>query len=121
MAALRPAYDNRLTTQLEINPGDVPTHRCSRRRVGGRGGATAGADPVGRHSDCFDDGCELGDTYAAFQVVTSEEAANWKFFSQFISEPLPADAIDLIVSFMSKAPTPECNYFTNASRSRARQ
>ena len=46
--------------------------------------------------------------------MTAEEAANWKFFSQFVSEPFPAEAIDLIVSFMSKAPTPECNYFTNA-------
>ena len=54
------------------------------------------------------------DNYAAFQVVTAEEAANWKFTSQFITEPFPAEAVDLIVSFMSKAPTPQCNYFTNA-------
>ena len=54
------------------------------------------------------------DTYAGFQIPTAEEPANWKFISQFISEPFPAEAIDLIVSFMAKAPTPECNYFTNA-------
>ena len=54
------------------------------------------------------------DTYAGFQIPTAEEPANWKFISQFVSEPFPAEAIDLIVSFMSKAPTPECNYFTNA-------
>src|SRR6185436_14755164 len=39
---------------------------------------------------------------------------NWKFNSQFVYEPYPAEAIDLIVEFMSKAPTPQCNYFTNA-------
>ena len=54
------------------------------------------------------------DIYAGFQIATADEPANWKFISQFISEPFPAEAIDLIVSFMSKAPTPECNYFTNA-------
>ena len=34
--------------------------------------------------------------------------------SQFVSEPFPPDAIQLVGEFMAKAPTPECNYFTNA-------
>ena len=34
--------------------------------------------------------------------------------SQFVSEPFPANAIRLVGEFMAKAPTSECNYFTNA-------
>ena len=54
------------------------------------------------------------DTYTGFQIPIAEEPVNWKFASQFVSEPFPAEAIDLIVSFLSTAPTPQCNYFTNA-------
>ncbi|KUI00675.1 hypothetical protein AU189_17425 [Mycolicibacterium acapulense] len=43
-----------------------------------------------------------------------DEAANWKFLSQFVYAPYPPQAIDLVTSFMAKAPTPDCNYFTNA-------
>ena len=54
------------------------------------------------------------DTYAGFRIPPLEEAANWKFFSQFVSDPFPVEAINIVGSFMSKAPTPDCNYFTNA-------
>ncbi|KAA0075783.1 FAD-binding oxidoreductase [Mycolicibacterium sp. P9-64] len=54
------------------------------------------------------------DTYAGFQIPTLEEAANWKFLSQFIFDPFPVEAINLVCSFMSRAPTRDCNYFTNA-------
>ncbi|HYN33152.1 MAG TPA: BBE domain-containing protein [Ilumatobacteraceae bacterium] len=54
------------------------------------------------------------ETYAAFQIPITEEPANSKFLSQFISEPFPAEAIDLVASFVAKAPTPGCGYFTNA-------
>jgi hypothetical protein len=54
------------------------------------------------------------DIYADSQPPLEDEKANWKFNSQFISEPLPTEAIDVIGSFMAKAPTPESNYFTNA-------
>ena len=30
------------------------------------------------------------DTYAGFQIPTTDEPANWKFVSQFVSEPFPA-------------------------------
>ncbi len=35
----------------------------------------------------------------------------WKFYSQFVSRPFPADAIDMIVDFMANAPTPASNFF----------
>ena len=54
------------------------------------------------------------DTYTGFQIPTEDEPVNWMFKSQFIYEPYPAEAVDVIVSFMSKAPTPQCNYFTNS-------
>jgi len=109
-----PYTDNRLTTQLEINPGDV--RLIGVLAAGSEDEAAQLLAPilsVGTPTVSMTD-ANWADNYAAFQVVTAEEAANWKFASQFISEPFPAQAIDLIVSFMSKAPTPECNYFTNA-------
>jgi FAD/FMN-containing dehydrogenase len=109
-----PYTDNRLTSQLEINPGNV--RLIGVLVAGSEDEAAKLLAPillVGTPTVSMTD-ANWTDTYAGFQVVTSEEAANWKFASQFISEPFPAEAIDLIVSFMSKAPTPECNYFTNA-------
>ena len=57
---------------------------------------------------------DWADTYAGFQIPTADEPVNWKFTSQFIYEPYPGAAIDLIVAFLSNAPSPQCNYFTNA-------
>ncbi|MFJ6194931.1 FAD-binding oxidoreductase [Micromonospora sp. NPDC092111] len=55
-----------------------------------------------------------GDTYAAFQVPTEAEPANWKFFSQFTTEPFPRKAISVIRAFMADAPTEDSNFFTQA-------
>ena len=52
--------------------------------------------------------------YAGFQIPIDREPANWKFNSHFVYDPFPAEAIALIGSFLAMAPTPECNYFTNA-------
>jgi FAD/FMN-containing dehydrogenase len=54
------------------------------------------------------------DTYAGFQIPAADEASNWKFWSQFAYEPFPREAIDVVGSFLAKAPGPQCNYFTNA-------
>ncbi|MCO1597565.1 FAD-binding oxidoreductase [Micromonospora sp. RHAY321] len=55
-----------------------------------------------------------GDTYAGFQIPTEDEPANWKFFSQFTSEPFPTKAISLIRAFMEDAPSEDSNFFTQA-------
>ncbi|MDT0527981.1 FAD-binding oxidoreductase [Micromonospora sp. DSM 115977] len=55
-----------------------------------------------------------GDTYAGFQIPTEDEPANWKFFSQFTSEPFPRRAISLIRAFMENAPSDDSNFFTQA-------
>ncbi|MFF3767499.1 FAD-binding oxidoreductase [Streptomyces sp. NPDC001922] len=55
-----------------------------------------------------------GDIYTGFQIPTEDEPANWKFFSQFTTEPFPRKAIDVIASFMRDAPTDDSNFFTQA-------
>jgi len=57
---------------------------------------------------------DWGDIYAGFQVPTANDPANWKFFSQFTTEPFPKEAISVIGSFMQHAPTDDSNFFTNA-------
>ncbi len=55
-----------------------------------------------------------GDIYAGFQIPTEDEPANWKFFSQFTSEPFPRKAVSLIRAFMEDAPSEDSNFFTQA-------
>jgi FAD/FMN-containing dehydrogenase len=55
-----------------------------------------------------------GDVYAGFQIPTKDEPANWKFFSQFTTEPFPTKAISVIASFMRDAPSDDSNFFTQA-------
>lgn len=109
-----PYTDNRLTTQLEIAPEGFQL--VGVLAAGSEAEATQLLAPVlsvGQPTVTITD-ANWSDTYANFQIPTRDEPVNWKFFSQFISEPYPTEAIDLIVSFMAKAPTPHCNYFTNA-------
>lgn len=55
-----------------------------------------------------------GNIYAGFQVPTSADPANWKFFSQFTRKPFPKEAVDTIAAFMAVAPTDDSNFFTQA-------
>lgn len=55
-----------------------------------------------------------GDIFAGAQVPLAQEPANWKFFSQFVKQPFPKRAIDVVGSFMRNAPTEESNYFVDA-------
>jgi FAD/FMN-containing dehydrogenase len=109
-----PHTDNRLTSQLEIHRDDILL--LAVLASGSQAEATQMLAPILSVGvpDVSTKKASWADTYAAFQIPTTQECANWKFFSQFISEPFPAKAISLICSFMSKAPTPDCNYFTNA-------
>jgi FAD/FMN-containing dehydrogenase len=43
-----------------------------------------------------------------------EKAKNWKFFSQFITEPYPAEAIDIVGKFMTNAPSEVSDYFCSS-------
>jgi FAD/FMN-containing dehydrogenase len=109
-----PHTDDRLTSQLEISREEIQL--LGVLAGGSEAEATQLLAPilsVGNPEVSMTDG-SWADTYAGFQIPASEEAANWKFLSQFISEPFPVEAINLVGSFMAKAPTPGCNYFTNA-------
>ena len=90
-----PHVDDRLTSQLEIT------------RDGDRSSSVFWhPDRRQRHGSCWRRSCRSAtpmcrrrrgswaDTYAGFQIPTADEPANWKFVSQFISEPFPAEAID---------------------------
>jgi len=55
-----------------------------------------------------------GDFFASAQLPLDQEPANWKFFSQFVEEPFPKEAIDIIGDFMRNAPSEESNYFVDA-------
>lgn len=109
-----PATDHRLTSQLEIRQGDITLV----------GALAPGSEDEARQlldsilsvgaPDITTQDASWADIYTGFQIPLDEEPANWKFLSQFMTEPFPADAIDVIGEFMSRAPTPDCNYFTNA-------
>jgi FAD/FMN-containing dehydrogenase len=109
-----PHTDNRLTSQLEIRADEVQL--VGALVSGSEAEAAQLLAPILSVGtpDVVMKNANWADTYAGFQIPTPEEPANWKFASQFISEPFPAEAISLVGSFMAKAPTAECNYFTNA-------
>lgn len=109
-----PYTDNRLTSQLEINPGGfqlvgVLASGSDTEAVELLGPILSVGTPIVSTTET-----NWADTYAAFQIPTPDEPRNWKFNSQFISEPFPAEAIAVVAAFMAKAPTAGCNYFTNA-------
>lgn len=109
-----PHTDNRLTSQLEISREEIVL--LGVLASGSEAEATQMLAPVLSvgNPDVSTANASWADTYAGFQIPMPQEAANWKFSSQFVSDPFPVEAISLVGSFMSKAPTPDCNYFTNA-------
>ncbi|MEE3064130.1 MAG: FAD-binding oxidoreductase [Actinomycetota bacterium] len=109
-----PNTDSRLTSQLEIHCGEIQL--IAALCAGSGTEATELLAPILTVGNprITTTTAPWADTYADFQIPTPEEPANWKFTSQFIIRPFPAAAIELISRFMDKAPSPDCNYFTNA-------
>jgi FAD/FMN-containing dehydrogenase len=109
-----PHADNRLTSQLEMLREKITL--IAVLASGSEAEATGLLAPILSigSPDVSTTSASWSDTYTAFQIPPAEEAANWKFFSQFVSDPFPARAIGLVCEYMSKAPTPDSNYFTNA-------
>lgn len=109
-----PHLDDRLTTQLEILPDRFTI--VGVLASGSELEATRLLAPmlsIGEPEVSVTD-AGWAEIYAGFQIPPQDEAANWKFHSQFMTEPLPVEAIDVIAAFLASAPTPDCNYFTNA-------
>jgi FAD/FMN-containing dehydrogenase len=108
-----PYVDNRLTSQLEIEGHQFALHAVL--ASGSEDEALRLLSPllsIGNPDVVVHD-ATWPEIYADFQIPIEEEPANWKFNSQFITEPLPPEALRIIGSFMAKAPA-GCNYFTNA-------
>jgi hypothetical protein len=109
-----PVADDRLGTQLEIHRDKTLLFAVL------ADGSTARAKEmlapilsVGKPDVSVQVG-NWGHVYTGFQIPTKDEPANWKFFSQFTTEPFPNKAISLIASFMRDAPSDDSNFFTQA-------
>ncbi|BBX85353.1 FAD-binding oxidoreductase [Mycolicibacterium aubagnense] len=111
-----PFLDHRLTSQLEIRRDEISM--VSVLASGSEPEALQMLTPVLSAGEpgveCTD--ANWPDIFAGFQIPLDDEPANWKFLSQFMSDPFPDEAIQLVRDHMSTAPTPACNYFTNALR-----
>lgn len=108
-----PYVDNRLTSQLEIEADKVGLHAVL--AGGSEEEALQLLSPmlsIG-NPDVVVQNASWPEIYAGFQIPIEEEPANWKFTSQFMTEPLPPEAVRIVAEFMAKAPA-GCNYFTNA-------
>ncbi|MEV0806331.1 FAD-binding oxidoreductase [Micromonospora sp. NPDC050200] len=109
-----PFADNRLGTQLEIHKTQILLFGVLAE--GSEAEAKELLAPilsVGNPEVTVQTG-GWGDIYAGFQIPTADEPANWKFFSQFTTEPFPKKAISLIRAFMEDAPSDDSNFFTQA-------
>jgi len=108
-----PYADNRLTSQLEIEGSGFALHAAM--ASGSEAEALQLLTPVLSigSPDIVVQDASWPEIYSGFQIPIEVDPANWKFNSQFMTEPLPPEAIRIIGTFMAKAPA-GCNYFTNA-------
>jgi len=108
-----PYVDSRLTSQLEIERDSFAVHAAL--CTGSEAEALQLLSPVLSigNPDIVVQDASWPEIYTDFQVPLAEDPANWKFNSQFMTDPLPPEAVHIIASFLAEAP-PGCNYFTNA-------
>jgi FAD/FMN-containing dehydrogenase len=109
-----PNTDSRLTSQLEIGSGEIQMLAALSSGSDAEAAELLGPILSVGKPDITTTTAPWAEIYAGFQIPILEEAPNWKFTSQFIIQPFPAAAIELIGQFIAKAPSPGCNYFTNA-------
>ena len=109
-----PFADNRLGTQLEIHKPQILLFG-----VLAEGSAAEAKEllapvlSIGNPEVTVQTG-GWGDIYAGFQIPTADEPADWKFFSQFTTEPFPKKAISVVRAFLEDAPSDDSNFFTQA-------
>ena len=109
-----PFIDNRLTSQLEVNRDSIMLVAVMASGTEAEAAEMLASILAVGEPEVSMTNADWAQNYAGFQIPKDREPANWKFTSHFVYEPFPAEAIGVIGSFMAKAPTAECNYFTNA-------
>jgi hypothetical protein len=109
-----PYADNRLTSQIEVRRDEIMLMGVL--ACGSEKEALEMLAPVLMvgEPDVVAKDAPWADIYTGFQIPMPDESANWKFQSQFMSEPLPDTVVRMVQEFMGKAPTSDCNYFANA-------
>lgn len=108
-----PVADERLSSALEIDESGAA---LSAVWYGGRReNITAALEPLleigSPEVSAFEDAWPA--VYADVDKAP-RDIYNWKFFSQFVKEPFPDEAIDLICQFMANSPSPPSNYFLSS-------
>jgi FAD/FMN-containing dehydrogenase len=112
-----PAADVRLGSVLDIGPDRIGL--LAVLQSGSPGEARELLAPVlsvGRPNVSVQAGSWAA-TFARLQPPPDsavEKAKNWKFYSQFITEPYPVEAIDIVGKFMTNAPSEVSDYFCSS-------
>jgi FAD/FMN-containing dehydrogenase len=108
-----PHADRRLTSVLEVDPSSFVLYAVM---IGGtEADARRHLSPVlsignPRVSVSVD---SWANVFASFNSGP-RQYANWKFYSQFVTRPFPARAIDTVRQFMQAAPSPPSNFFCSS-------
>jgi len=107
-----PASDERLTSVLEISQAAISMYSVL---IGGSAGELQemlapilafGSPTLSPTVDTWPN------VFASFQ--TPRQNANWKFYSQFVKEPFPVEAIQLVRAYIEDAPSPPSNFFCSS-------
>ncbi|MEU2389607.1 FAD-binding oxidoreductase [Streptomyces sp. NPDC007369] len=109
-----PFADDRLGTQLEIHRDEALLYAVLAEGSPDEAKEMLAAVLAVGSPEVLVQAGNWGDVYAGFQIPTERDPAYWKFFSQFVTQPFPGEAIGLIASFMRNAPTEASNFFTQA-------
>jgi FAD/FMN-containing dehydrogenase len=107
-----PVADDRLTSAIEANGGAIELTAVL------HGGTRAELDEALASMLAIGapDVTNLNDAWPILfaQADRAPDLPYWKFYSQFIKEPFPDEAIDLICQFMASTPTAPSNFYCSS-------
>ena len=107
-----PVADERLTSALEMDSSAIELsavmHGGSRQELDD---GLSSLLAIGQPEVIY-----LSDAWPAIykNVDRAPDLPFWKFYSQFVSRPLPDEAIDLVVHFMANTPSAASNFFCSS-------
>jgi hypothetical protein len=112
-----PTTDVRLSSVLDIGPDQIDLMAVLQSGPTAEArGLLAPVLSVGKPDVHVQTG-SWADIFAQLQPPSKsavEKAKNWKFFSQFVTAPYPAEAIDIVGKFMKNAPSEVSDYFCSS-------